>query len=264
MSQSVKPTPRLSLGVRVVVSAVIAFHFLAVIGGVLIAPSGPWPMPNGGDMATPPHFAQLLMFGPDFIPDPAPGTVDLSLMGYLKVGKMTHNFHFISNRPPDFETRIEAKLRDANGEVMQVIHFPDQESNFIARHRQQLLAEGLSEDEPVEPLPGESIPAPNQEVRTVRIWEPGEGRTGEIRQVEEHLIPRDRPVFGPSDWSMVVARSFARHLCREHGAASVELIRHTKPLIPPDVVFLDPKPQAGTFDESIVSFGVFNAPAQQN
>lgn len=263
MSDSSNPTPPPSLGVRVVVSAWIALHFLAVLGGVLIAPSGPWPMPGGGDMATPPHFAQLLMFGPDFVAEPPGSALDLSLMGYLKGAKMTHNFHFISNRPHDYETRIEAKIRDENGEVTQVVHFPDTDANAIARHRQQLLAEGFSEDIPVEAPPGESVPAPNQPIRSVRIWEPGEGRTATIRQVQEHLIPRNRPVFGPSDWSMILARSYARRLCREHGAASVEIVRYTKPLIPPDVLFMDSLPQSGSFDESIMSFGVFNAPEQQ-
>lgn len=246
-------------GVRAFASLLIAVHLLAVLGGVLVAPSGPWPVPGGADMATPPHFAQLLMFGPDFMPAGKPGTADPSLMGYLKLLKLTHNYHFVSNRPPDFETYFEAKLLDENGQVTKTVRMPDPNANPIAFHRQKLLAEGLAEDVPVEPRPGEVIPAPNQPVNMVQIWEPEEGRVAKIRQIEEHLIPRDRPVYGPSDWSMVLARSYARYLCRTHQANSVEIVRHTKPLIPPDVLFMESKP-TGAFDESIVSFGVFHAP----
>ena len=76
-----------------------------------------------------------------------------------------------------------------------------------------------------------------------------------IRQVPEHLVPRDRPVFRPGDWSLLLARSYARHLCRAHGAASCEIVRHSQEPIPPMVLFVGDNIQAGAFDELISNFG---------
>jgi hypothetical protein len=77
-----------------------------------------------------------------------------------------------------------------------------------------------------------------------------------VRTVPEHLLPRDRQVFRPSEWSLLLAQSYGRHLCRAHGAASVEIIRRTREAIPPAVLNL-PEPPAELFETLSANFGEF-------
>ena len=42
----------------------------------------------------------------------------------------------------------------------------------------------------------------------------------------------------PTDWSVLLARSYARHLCRKHNAASAEFIRHTREPLHPGMLFM--------------------------
>ena len=229
-------------------SVPIALHLIAVAGSALGAPSGPWPVAGGSDWATPPQFAQ---------------SVNESGVPYLAALKMTHNYHFLSNRPTAGH-RFEARLFDREGRPLQTLQFPDPDASFSVRHRQGLLADSLADDTRVEPLPGEFVPAPDQVVRKVNIWRMQEGRRAIIEKVEEHLVPRDHEVYGPSEWSMLVARSFARRLGRVHDAASVGITRITREHIPPDVLYLDAPPPAGAFDESIMEFGVFDVATQND
>ena len=65
-----------------------------------------------------------------------------------------------------------------------------------------------------------------------------------LRKVPPHLVPRYRgPVVQvPMELSLVLAHSYARYLCRAHGAASVEIVRYVRPpisyavLLPPHAV----------------------------
>src|SRR5262249_51306775 len=135
---------------------------------------------------------------------------------------------------------------------------PDPEANFWVRHRQSLLAQALADDEPVPPPQGEKVAAPGQQTRTVEIWdevEKGVPRLA-IKKVPEHLIPRDRPVFRPSEWSLILAQSYARYLCRTHGADKAEIIRHTQEAIPPGVLF-GPEPPPGAFPVLTSNFGEY-------
>jgi hypothetical protein len=74
-----------------------------------------------------------------------------------------------------------------------------------------------------------------------------------IRYVEQHLVPRDRPVMQPAPWSLLLADAYARHLCRTQHAARVEIIRHTRPTVPP-AVMVGEMPGGG-FDEMTANFG---------
>jgi hypothetical protein len=59
----------------------------------------------------------------------------------------------------------------------------------------------------------------------------------------------------PSDWALVLARSYGRYLCRTHGAASAEIVRHTREPVSPAVLFgMRPPPNA--FDEYVATFDV--------
>jgi hypothetical protein len=225
-------------------SVAILAHFLAVGTRVLAAPSGPWPMGEGfADRMLPPQFARDLN--------------DIATPGYLQWVKLTHNYHFPSNTPGSLGVYLEANVKDQNDTVLATVRLPEKDANPWVRHRQELFAQVLTQDQPVQPPQGEMIAAPGRGVRYVKIWEETGTRSGKIREVEEHRIPRDRPVQGPSEMSLLVARSYARYLCRAHGAAKVELIRHVREPVPVGVLFML-EPQAGAFDELKSNFGDFS------
>jgi hypothetical protein len=252
-------------------SAAIFLHFFAVIMLVLAAQSGPWATHFGDSPAEGPLLAKIVTEGvsavtPETPPDPsAPLPVQMLRKGmrawYLQPLHLAHDYHFVSNRLMISQVKFEARLKDDKGEVT-VLTFPDPGANSWIRHRQSLLALGLGDDMPVQPERGEVIPAPGQQMRTVTIWEPvkGEVKSGEVgmrlRDVPVHLVPKDRPVMRPSEWSLLLARSYARFLCREHGAASVEIVRCSKNPVMPALMFVDPPPP-GTFDELVCSFGEY-------
>jgi hypothetical protein len=221
-----------------VASLAILFHFGAVIVHALAAPSGPWPGLDGNGMADPPSFTR---------------TLDKPLVqGYLKPLKLTHNYHFPSNRPIAPGVYLEVTLKDSKGESQKKISLPDPESNAWVRYQEGLFAQGLVPDQPIAPPQGEEIPAPQQQVRRVTIWD-GE-QPLRLRRVDEHLVPRNRPVYGPTEWSLVLVHSYARYLCRKHGAASAEIVRHSRDAIPPTVLIASsPPPMA--FSDLLASYG---------
>jgi hypothetical protein len=232
-----RPLPR---GLILLGSAALACHLCAVGLLVLAAPSGPWPTSFGTSMALEPQFA-LTLGNP-------------VTRHYLMPLKMSHNYHFATNRPGVPRAFFEVRLKDEAGKPIKTVRLPDARANFWVRHRQGLLAQWLADDRPVQARPGEAIAPPDQEVRRVEIWDTAPDRTLRLRAVPEHLVPRDRAVMRPSQWSLVLARSYVRYLCREHGAASGELIRHTREPVLPAVLFLD-EPPADAFEELISNFG---------
>jgi hypothetical protein len=76
----------------------------------------------------------------------------------------------------------------------------------------------------------------------------------QLRQMPAHLVRQDRPVFGPSPFSLQLARSYARYLCRHYGATSAELIRHSRRPIYPALMF-EREPTPDAFEELVCSFG---------
>ncbi len=229
-------------GLIVVGSGLIAFHLIAVIFAALTAPSGPWPMMQGSDMVRPPQFAYSI-------------TTNYLMPYYLRFIKMPHHYHFATNRPGVPDTYMEVRLKDAAGETIGTLRYPEKTANPWIRHRQAQLAMGLAMDEMVAPPQSEVIPAPNQEPPKVTIWQPmKDPQTLHLETTPQHLIPRNGMVMRPSDLSMLFARSYARFLCRTHGAASAEIIRHHKDPIPAAILFMD-NVQANNFDEVSSTFG---------
>ena len=232
------PAPPMSRPLVAVASAVIVFHLGSVLTNVLAAPSGPWP--PGGNLATPPQLAFSL--NRELAPR------------YLEPLKLTHNYHFADNRPGRPGVWFEVRLANESGRELATLRFPDPSASTPVRHRQSLLAFALADDQPVAPPTGEWIAAPGREMPTVPIWDLAGDNELRLRPVPAHLVPRDRMVYRPSDWSLILARSYVRHLCREHGAAKGELIRHTREAIPPAVMFeRDVPPDA--FGELVSHFG---------
>jgi hypothetical protein len=224
-------------------SAAIVFHLFTLIIVVLAVPSGPWfVQPFGPSQADPPVFAQQIS--------------ESTTKYYLQPLQMASNYHFESNRT-DYDTvYFEAILRDSNNKVTEKIRFPQEKSNLWVWNRQVLLGQSLGADDPVEPPRGETIPAPGQEVRMVYIWGELENGIRKLEKVPEHRIPRNRPVFRPTETSRGLAQSYSRYLCRQTGAVSVELIRHSRTRVFPMYMFNDPPPDA--FEELICSFGEYS------
>ncbi len=238
----VRPTdPRVALPswLTVVGSAAIAAHLVAVAAMVLAAPSGPWPSGGGSTMSTPPQFAYSLN--------------ELVPAGYLQSLGMANNYHFLRNRPAVPGVSFEIRLRDETGTPLKTVKFPDESANFWVRHRQSLLARGLADDQPVEPPQGEMIPAPNRSAPMVQIWEMAGNQQLQLRRVPQHLVSRDRPVYSPSERSLLLARSYARYLCRGNRATRAEVIRHTQEPIPPAVMFMSGPPPPGASNNDLIS-----------
>jgi hypothetical protein len=220
-------------------SAVIVAHFGVVIAHALAVPSGPWPGPEGQDMAAPPAFVK---------------TLNQEAQGYRYVFRLGPS-DSVAGDPPAFPgVFAEVRLKDSGGNVIKTVRLPDPDANAWVRHREELLVQGLVPDQPIMPPRGESIPAPNQEVRKVPIWQGPEGGPLRLQHVPEHLIPRQRDVMGPTERSLVLVRSYARHLCRQHGASSAEVLRHSREAISPIAYLMGPPPPMA-FTDLIVSYG---------
>jgi hypothetical protein len=182
-------------------------------------------------------------------------SLDESLVqSYLKHLKLIHNYHFLGNRPTVPGVYLEAKLKDAHGELLATCRFPEPTANPWVRYLQGLFVQGLVPDQPIAPLPGEAIPAPHQQVRTVPIWDIAPDQSLRLNRVPEHLIPRNRPVYAPTEWSLVLVHSYARYLCRTHGAASVEVVRHSRESVSPMLFWTDNLP-AMPFADVTVHYG---------
>src|SRR5204863_402801 len=119
---------------------------------------------------------------------------------------------------PRYAAYFEVVLRDDQGAAMKTLKFPDEKANFWVRHRQEILAQSLAEDQPVPPARvTEAIPAPNQELPTVEIWEYVEAEKAlRLKRVAEDKVPRNPPAIRPSEGAKLFATAYMRHLCKEH------------------------------------------------
>lgn len=232
-----RPLPRWFM---ILASVVVAFHLLAVVVLALGASSGPWSTTFGPTPAMGPQFATVLS--------------QVTTDHYLRYLRMTHNYHFATNRPEWAGVFLEVKLKDGKGNVVRTVKIPDEQGNPLLQHRQLLLAQGLANDQPVQARPGEIIAAPGQKIQDIKIWDNTQGPALVIKTVPEHLIPRDRPVSRPSEWSQLMARSYMRHLLRQYGAESAELSRHSRDPIRPEWIFAEQAPP-GSFTTLVSNFG---------
>lgn len=219
-------------------SAFVSLHLLAIGALVLSAPSGPWPTPFGPSQAIGPPFAGKV--------------AEVTTQYYLAPLKVTHNYHFLGNRPDAPGIEFEVRLKDAQGRLIDSLRFPSPRANPWVRQRQTLLAQSLGDDEQVQAPPGEQIPAPGKAVETVTIWDNVGPNQVALRKVEAYLVPKTG-ASRPREWSLILARSYMRHLCREYGAASAELVRYSRPAVMPGYLYLEQAPP-GTFDTLASTF----------
>ncbi len=229
------PRPFIALG-----SAFVVVHCLAVLMAALAQPSGPWHTPLGADLAEPPYFTGTTA-----------GVTTAHYLGPLRLADHGGNVDNV----PQAGVALEVRLKDDEGHVTRVIRLPDENANAFVRRRQTLFLRGLAPDLPVLPRPGEMIPAPGQEPARIPIWETDGDRRLRLEWKPEHLIPRSRDVWRPSDDSLIRVRSLARYYCRQQGAASAEVIRTTRePIRPEPVLLLSEVP---ALDKLTASYGEF-------
>jgi hypothetical protein len=113
------------------------------------------------------------------------------------------------------------------------------------------------------------VPAPNQQVRSVDIWDMDPTKMGPDSRAEQHLVLNKidehlireviskrggAPVMGPSPWGMLLVRSYVRHLCRLHGATVAKVVRRTREPVSPTVMFLPQQPD-GELPTLVSNFG---------
>ncbi|HZV07509.1 MAG TPA: hypothetical protein VE999_20660 [Gemmataceae bacterium] len=233
-------------------SAAILYHLAAITLPILDMKSGPWP----GGLAEAPAFAHSLR--------------DISTVHgrYLRIA---HSYEFPSNRPSDLPgVEFEVRLKDAKGNVIQTLHFPDPHANLWVRQRQDLLARNLAPDQPLEPPRAEILAAPGQKLPTVSFWAlpnelgPNAGNPPvssfpentplHLQTMEYNNVPRYRQLMRPTDLALVLERSYARYLCRKYNAASAEVLRHTREPVSPAVLFGGEMPPHA-LEDLVASFG---------
>jgi hypothetical protein len=235
------PSKELPSRLLLIGSVLIIIHFLAIIGVVLSAPSGPWPSPIGPIETAGPKFSEIIS---------NVGTV------YLKPLGMTHSYHYSGNQLLISSVYFEALLKDDKGFVVKSLKFPGNSGNLWLAHRYKLIAQGLGEDQQVQTKKGEDIPAPGAKMPKASYWDTSDPKLWHLKTVDENLVPRDRQLMRPSDWSMLHCQAYQRYLLRAYDAASVELIRHSRNLILPETLD-SPNPPANTVEDLVCSFGEY-------
>jgi hypothetical protein len=206
-------------------------------------------MQGGIEMAAPPTFANSLR---------------RLVLPYLKAARLIHNYHFPSNLPAMPQVALEIKLKDQQGNLLKdergaevVIFIPDEKANAWVRHREGLLARWVGDDTPVASPMTESIAAPGGQVPEVSYWNMTQAGQLTLEKRPQHLVPRDRPIMGPSPISLLLVQSYARHACRTHGAVKADVFRRHWEPIPPMALLsgADVPPEA--FDPTTSHFGEF-------
>jgi hypothetical protein len=231
------------------VSAAVAFHLVAVVAFALAAPSGPWLTRYGPSPALGPQFAESV--------------ASVTTNHYLKPLRMTHRYQFITTLPETVGIFFEVRLKDAKGGLLRTLRFPEPSANPWVRHRESLLALGLAGDREVEVQgPTERIPAPNK-ADLVSYWDDSQKNVWHLKTVPANDLVRvlaerrekaapqpPTPLNRPSERAVMLANSYCRYLCREYGAASAELVRHSRNPIGPEAMF---DPQALALSPTLVS-----------
>jgi hypothetical protein len=221
-------------------SIAVVFHLGAVGVHALAVQSGPWADNDGMPIASPLLASRMNeMIGADYL-------------RYLRLGLVYHEY---ANKNPAWPgVYLEFRLKDKEGKDIKTVRIPDEDANWAVRHRQAMLTLVFGDDRQITPRQTEMIPAPGQTVPVYQVWEMEKGQL-RIQKMDENRIPRDHPVFGPTEAMFVLAQSYSRYLCETHGAAKAELIRHFQRPIRPYVLTEDVPARA--FDEIISNFGEF-------
>jgi hypothetical protein len=239
-AKSPLPARPLPLWLVIAATVFVAFHLFAVVILVLSATSGPWLSPFGPSPSPGPEFAGRI--------------AAVTTQYYLQPLQMTHNYHFPGNRPDASGIYFEVRLKDAQGREIDLVRYPSSSDSFWLRQRHNQLAQQLGNDEPIEAQRTEQIAGPGKKAPTVKIWESQGGPTKVVlREVPSHLVPKNQPVSRPREWSLILVRSYLRHLCREKGATSAELTRFSRQPVMPFLLLMEEAPP-GTYDTLVSTY----------
>lgn len=271
-------------------SLLIAIHLLALGALALAAPSGPWPTSFGSDMAVGPQFAAAVnQVSADNYLKPLGMTHNYHFSSnrmdipwvYFEVklwddaGREINTVRF-PEEDANFWVRHRQRLLARNlGDDQPIqpsgperVASPDQEVRKV--HYWLTIAEArkLVEDDIIQ-IPLADLTEPKEkEVPAIPFGTPSADQKKEkekknyfvhVAIPEDRIgaVPRNRPMMGPSDWSLVLTRSYLRHLCRKYNAKSCELIRHSRDSVQPvNMYFNEPLPDS--FSEMVASFGKRN------
>lgn len=265
-------------------SAAIIFHLLAVLMLVLAAPSGPWPAFYGADMSPGPQFANIV--------NDALYPIYLRALGltsnyhfqsnrpasygvYFEVVLRDENGVVIKQlkipqRGGNFWVRQRERLL-AEGLASDIPTPPRGTEKVGAKGGASPRQDYLLNYEEVRKLvnpgkdeKGKALP-PLISERYLQPFANADVAMGKVQMLvrvpmEETLagnIPRTRDqIMRPAPWTMVLAKSYLRHLCHEYQAHTAELIRHSRPAVLPVYMFYQELPlQDTTFTEMIVHYG---------
>jgi hypothetical protein len=189
------------------------------------------------------------------IPPPAAALPHESLaLPYLQGVGLTHNYHFPTNRVGSPDAYLEVRLEDADGKPLKTVRFPDPDAPPLVRQRQHQMIRWLVEDQPVAPPRGERIYPPGQLPPRVPFWDLVDARRLVLMEVPEPEVPRNRMVFRPTPWSLVVIRSIARHECRVHGAAHARVTRYSREVTSPEAL-VNPQAIPAAIEELVSDYG---------
>lgn len=223
-------------------SAPIVFHLGAVSLAAVTARSGPWPTPEGPGMAVPPPAAAILH--------------EAASLPYLQGIALPDSYHFPSSvRVATADAYLEVHLEDEAGKAMKTVRFPDPDAPPLVRRRQAQLIRWLVEDQPATPPRGtERIYPPGQIPPRVPVWDVVGERRLALAEVPETELPRNRIVFRPTAWSLIVVRSIARHESRVHGAAYARVVRHSREAASPEWL-MNPQGIPPAFEDLVSDYG---------
>jgi hypothetical protein len=254
LQQTSAPRPLPAL-LKVAASVFALFHLGALAILAMEAQSGPWvaPPPIGVSMEMGPLFARTI-------------TERVTFPYYLKPLRMTHNYHFDSNRPELTSIAFEVVLKDHEGKTIGApMKFPDPKANRWVRHRQTQIARTLGNDQPVLRLgPDKLRPVDPMsiDITLVDVWKMPDKEQPHILQltsVPEHLAA-DQGEVKPSQVSKILLQSYVRHLCRKHGAKTATVVRIHRDAIAPAFWFTpegqpNSMPPATAFRETKSHYG---------
>jgi hypothetical protein len=255
MLPKLTPLPKtLPSSIVAVLSLCVVGHFFAVGAHVLAARSGPWLVPN--------FFTPSMAEGPTF----ATMIDQTTYRYYLQPLGMTGDFSYTSDRVDQPDVYFEARLRNEHGEVVKKLRFPSPEDSVWLRQCYSLLAEGLGGDAPVPVQQMVQIPAPGQESPRIKVWNPPVPMEKKLvlLETEQHKVKSlmkdpSMQLSKPREWTLLLARSYARHLCRQEKVASVELVRYSRdPIMPVVLLMPGDRMPAGTFDTLESQFEVYH------
>lgn len=203
------------LPLRLLVSVAIIFHLAALAGLVLSTRTGPWAMPDGDiGIAHAPFFAERIFD---------------STRGYRQALRLTEDYRFSSNLRPDSDNQVEIRLKDKDGKVIKTVLLPQSNSWLGSYQREQLIANLLSKNEAVDAPEGEKIPPPGQQVPMASYWKAqGSNKLWKLEITPEHLLPREEEMARPTDLSVILAKSLARHAQKKYGGESADVALRSK------------------------------------